>query len=734
MSLRLSLNGGTKRKAQASASSPEGSASKRARLPGPNDHVVETPERTTEEGLKFLDQLKKAQDKHGRPIATLFLTLPSRNDAPGYYQETLLPIAIDTVEGKLHRKEYPNLSAIESDVKRMVNNAKSYNDRSSAIFADAERIRKMLSNYMVKNNPAYKDPGYIAVPTPIPPHLLNNTQNSDGTTPTPKPSGKGTSTPATASPAPAGPSAGLIETEQLLENPDFTGKTFQQAQDQIMVELIKHQEDGLEIYTPFVALPSRSLADYYQVIKYPVSLNSVRKRIRGQQGRNQPTGITELKTWDAFENEMSYIWRNAREYNEDGSDISNLSFELEDHFKRRLADAKSKVSEPVQPMLKLKSSTSQPTPKPPGTKLRLGGAKASPAPPPDTPAANPRPSSTPGVSVDSEALRRQQELIQAGVNGQTSEKRPSSRNPFSSSRPGSAAPPMPPLSRSQQNSSAGSPPLSSSGVKAEASHGASASPAPQPLRSASGAPDGRGPSPLPNATMPPPSTAPRIPSGSPLPNGHTPAPYAPVTHASAPHPQPVSHGGATGGLSNRIRDAENPVSKALLPILSLSSQPSSGSLSSPPLGAKPYHLDIPAHPLRTQRSVTVVLPAPHATLRVLPRIADDVLRHRPYRTFVSLNGARMLGTPLKQKLAAEMVNGTGRAGGGDGGVEGGAASAEVREHEEKLQVFEARLQPGVNRIEVEVVVGRQRGLGGAEKGGSEIEGEKISVFVNSMRG
>ena len=38
---------------------------------------------------------------------------------------------------------------------------------------------------------------------------------------------------------------------------------------------------------------------------------------------------TELKTWDAFENEMSYIWRNAREYNEDGSEISNLSYELE---------------------------------------------------------------------------------------------------------------------------------------------------------------------------------------------------------------------------------------------------------------------------------------------------------------------------------------------------------------------------------------------------------------------
>ncbi|KAL9093910.1 MAG: hypothetical protein Q9165_003833 [Trypethelium subeluteriae] len=758
MSLRLSLNAGTKRKAQTGAGSPEGSASKRQRVPGPNEDVKETPERTTEEGLKFVDQLRKAQDKHGRPIATQFLTLPSREEAPGYYKEILLPIAINTVEGKLERKEYPNLSAIESDVKRMVNNAKSYNDRSSSIFADAERIRKMLSNYMVKKNPAYKDPNYIAYPTPIPAHLSNGTQPTNGSTPTTKSSGKGTSTPATASPAPVRPSPGLLDPEQLLENPDFTGKTFQQAQDQIVVELIKHQDDGLEIYTPFVTLPPRSLADYYQVIKTPVSLNTVRKRVRGQQGRNQPTGITELKSWDSFEQEMSLIWRNAREYNEDGSDISNLSFDLEEHFKRRLAEAKAKVPEPTQPTLKIKSSTSQPTPKPPGTKLRLGGNKASPAPTNETATPATRHSHTPGVTVDSEALKRQQELIQAGVNGQTSEQRPTPRNPFSSSRPGSAVPPLPTLSRSQQTSSAGSPPLSAGGIKAEAGAGASASPALNPVRGTSGAPEGRGPSPLANSAMPPPSTAPRVPSSSPLPNGHTPAPNAstPAPHANLAHSQPANHSAAAAAASfpYRLRDADNPVSKALLPVLSISSQAatsqssssssststSTSSPSSPtPTSAKPFHLDVPAHPKLTQHSVTVALPPQHSTLRVVPKLSEEVLRLRPYRTFVSFNGARLLGTPLKQRIAAEGagagMNGSGGgnagANGAADGMEGGAVS-ESKEYEEKLQVFEVRLQPGVNRIEVEIVVGRQK-VGG-EKGPLEIEGEKISVFVNLMKG
>jgi hypothetical protein len=36
-----------------------------------------------------------------------------------------------------------------------------------------------------------------------------------------------------------------------------------------------------------------------------------------------------FKSWDAFEDAFSLIWKNARIYNEDGSDIYNLSLELE---------------------------------------------------------------------------------------------------------------------------------------------------------------------------------------------------------------------------------------------------------------------------------------------------------------------------------------------------------------------------------------------------------------------
>jgi len=60
-----------------------------------------------------------------------------------------------------------------------------------------------------------------------------------------------------------------------------------------------------------------------------VSLSGVKKRTVGRHGREAPTGITDFKSWDAFEQEVSFIWKNARTYNEDGSDMYNLAGELE---------------------------------------------------------------------------------------------------------------------------------------------------------------------------------------------------------------------------------------------------------------------------------------------------------------------------------------------------------------------------------------------------------------------
>ena len=92
---------------------------------------------------------------------------------------------------------------------------------------------------------------------------------------------------------------------------------------------------GLEIYTPFANLPTRTMTDYYKTITHPVSIKKVAKLTKGIRGRNDVTGVTEFKTWEAFEEEVSYIWLNARVYNEDGSDIYLLANEFEVRLESR---------------------------------------------------------------------------------------------------------------------------------------------------------------------------------------------------------------------------------------------------------------------------------------------------------------------------------------------------------------------------------------------------------------
>ncbi|KAI2638543.1 Bromodomain-containing protein [Xylaria nigripes] len=105
----------------------------------------------------------------GRSVSPYFEVLPSRADDASYYQKIRLPLSLEIIERKLKEQQYPTLSSLESDFKRLVSNAKETHDRSHPIFCDAERLRKAVSNLMVKHNPAYKSGTYQAVPTPLPP-------------------------------------------------------------------------------------------------------------------------------------------------------------------------------------------------------------------------------------------------------------------------------------------------------------------------------------------------------------------------------------------------------------------------------------------------------------------------------------------------------------------------------------------------------------------------------------
>ncbi|KAK8164438.1 Bromodomain-containing protein [Phyllosticta citrichinensis] len=677
------MESASKRKASA-AGSPESEsrASKRQRMPDA-DAERETPETTFVKGIKFVETMKAAKDKNGRLIATNFLELPDRDSIPEYYEEIKLPIAFSTIEAKLHNREYSSLAELEGDVKRMVHNAKQFNDKKSAVYEDAERIRKTASNFMVKNNPAYKNPSYTAVATPIPGEDATNghqltakrqlserpKRTASATAPKPEvePESQPDPTPSKTRHSERQPTPAKEAEKAETGETDFTGKNFQEAQEMLIKEFIEYvePESGLTIYQPFVHLPSRSLKEYYSAIKNPMSLDRVLKKVQGFIGRSQGfSGISDFKTWHQLEECVSLIWRNAREFNEDGSEIFNLAGEFEEHFKQRLEDAKEKIKEPAKTTLRLNMNAQQQ--KPSGIKLRLGGNKSSPAPPsaPDTPVVGRR-RATPNVIVDNDALERQKRLVNAGLY----EQRPSSSGGqgASTGRSGSAASPAP------------------NGVKSETQPGQS--PALETIRPSSTAPDSRPSTSQPTASMPPPNSAtPRPPSVSPYTNGHVPMQQS-HSYTGGPYHPP-------NGLDNKYRQPGNSAADALLPNITINTHPQLNV-------ARPFKFNIPASPKLTEQSVTVSLPGTHTSIQIQPHV-PVALTQRPWRIFVSVNNTR-----INQVTNLETRGEKGRP------------------------VYESRMQPGVNRIEIEVIAATASVAGKPKSEGVDLE--KCIIFVNLMR-
>lgn len=133
----------------------------------------------------------------------------------------------------------------------MIGNAREFNEKGSRIYDDAERLRKVLSNFMTKHNPAYKIPGYVALPTPIPGEEDVEEEYAEGEveeeaeeveieaeTPVKRrgrPPKNSALTRKSATPA-------LYEASKY-SGTSFSGLTFQQAQEKIVADMVEYKED-----------------------------------------------------------------------------------------------------------------------------------------------------------------------------------------------------------------------------------------------------------------------------------------------------------------------------------------------------------------------------------------------------------------------------------------------------------------------------------------------------------
>lgn len=209
-----------------------------------------------------------------------------------------------------------------------------------------------------------------------------------------------------------------------------------------------------------------------------------------------------------------------------------------------------------------------------------------------------RESSVPGTSIDNEALARQRQAVQAGVNGRQVSQRPTPPiNGFarssSDARPGSSA-------------NSGSPPLHPA-IKGESRSTQSpgpafAAPAVQPLV---------------NGMMPPPTMRP--PSGSPYPGGNA---YNSYIHQPPP----------TVLAPTQLRSY--PAADALLAEVKIATHP---QLKIP----VPFSLSLPPHATLSHQSTTITLPSSHYFVQISPTISKQLSAGQPYKVFVTVNGTRL---------------------------------------------------------------------------------------------
>ncbi|PCD46197.1 hypothetical protein AU210_001608 [Fusarium oxysporum f. sp. radicis-cucumerinum] len=346
----------SKRKANGAATvDNDDRGSKRRRLTGDFDlSKGESRESTTTYGLSFLEHIRKTADKAGRLVATNFEELPPREENADYYEQTRMPISLSMIEQKLNDGEFENLSELEGYFKRMISNAKEFYPRSTEIFEDAERLRKAVSNYMTKKNPAYH-------------------RRTPGRTPGRRASTRGKETPKPAAPA--------AKPDHVYEDVPYKGLSFQQAQEKLIEELIRREDPGYDgpYFEAFINLPPRSLKEYFKVISDPMSIRKLQKAVKGFHGRGGSTGVSDFKSWAAFEEKAKLLWTNAYFYNEEGSEIYLVAQDLEKFFYDQLKQAQAVVTEPSQPKIKLKvgGSSETPTPGPKKITIHVGGQRDS---------------------------------------------------------------------------------------------------------------------------------------------------------------------------------------------------------------------------------------------------------------------------------------------------------------------------------------------------------------------
>lgn len=228
---------------------------------------------------QLYDTVRSCRNNQGQLIAEPFFHLPSKKKYPDYYQQIKMPISLQQIRTKLKNQEYETLDHLECDLNLMFENAKRYNVPNSAIY---KRVLKLQQVMQAKKK-----------------ELARRDDIEDGDSMI----------------SSATSDAGSAKRK--------SKKNIRKQRMKILFNVVLEAREpgsGRRLCDLFMVKPSKKdYPDYYKIILEPMDLKIIEHNIRNDKYAGEEGMIEDMKL----------MFRNARHYNEEGSQVYNDAHILE---------------------------------------------------------------------------------------------------------------------------------------------------------------------------------------------------------------------------------------------------------------------------------------------------------------------------------------------------------------------------------------------------------------------
>uniref|UniRef100_A0A665VQD3 Protein polybromo-1 n=1 Tax=Echeneis naucrates TaxID=173247 RepID=A0A665VQD3_ECHNA len=256
--------------------------------------------------FQLYEAVRGARNSQGQLISEPFLQLPSRKDYPDYYHQISQPICLHQIKNKMKSNEYESVEHIDSDVTLMFENAKRYNVPHSSIYKRAlklQHIQQMKKKELLQRDDDDGD------------SMLSSATSDTSST----------------------------------KRKSHKKNTKKNRMKALLASVTDAREagSGRRLCDLFMIKPSKKdYPDYYKVILEPMDLRTIEHNIR----------TDKYMTEDSMVEDMKLMFRNARHYNEEGSQVrSNLS--TPNIFERRDLGPATDEDDVISPKLKIRKNS-----------------------------------------------------------------------------------------------------------------------------------------------------------------------------------------------------------------------------------------------------------------------------------------------------------------------------------------------------------------------------------------